>query len=47
MFKDGYPKKLVVVHQVGSGTLSDLGITCPKNNANCVQLANDGDIVTP
>jgi ribonuclease BN (tRNA processing enzyme) len=47
VFKDGSPKQLVVVHQVGSGSVTDLGITCPDHTTNCITLANDGDTVTP
>jgi ribonuclease BN (tRNA processing enzyme) len=49
VFTEAKPKKLVVVHQVGSGTASKLGITqCPSPSAtNCVVFANDLQTVTP
>lgn len=43
VFNEGKPKKLVVVHQVGSGTASELGIPeCSSSQtSNCVIFAND------
>jgi ribonuclease BN (tRNA processing enzyme) len=49
VFKEGKPKKLVVVHQVGSGTASELGIPeCSSTTTSgCVIFANDLQTVTP
>jgi hypothetical protein len=49
VFKEGRPKKLVVVHQVGSGTASELGIPecSPTQTSGCVILANDLETVSP
>lgn len=47
--KEGKPKKLVVVHQVGTGTAKELGITeCSASvTTNCVIFANDLQTVMP
>lgn len=49
IFKEGKPKKLVVVHQVGSGTASELGITecSTTKTSDCVIFANDLQQLTP
>jgi ribonuclease BN (tRNA processing enzyme) len=49
VFKDGKPRKLVVVHQVGSGTASELGIPeCSSTKtSSCVIFANDLETVMP
>lgn len=49
VFKEGKPKKLVVVHQVGSGTASELGIAeCSSiKTSGCVIFANDLETVVP
>ena len=49
VFKEGKPKVLVVVHQVGSGTASELGIPeCSSTRTSgCVIFANDLQTVSP
>jgi len=49
VFKEGNPKKLVVVHQVGTGSPATLGIPqcSTSKTSGCVIFANDLETVAP
>jgi ribonuclease BN (tRNA processing enzyme) len=49
VYAEAKPKKLVVTHQVGSGTAGELGIAecASPASKNCVYFANDLDTVAP
>ncbi len=51
VYAEAKPRKLVITHQVGTGTASELGIPqCPSASSSataCVYFANDLDTVVP